>query len=319
MQQGTLYSAGKLTTRHVRVPSPPHVRVPSPPGPHAAKGLRLPFGRLFWTRDRGDSRLLSSQVLATNLSAIHYDGDGAIKDVRDLGSGLVTSVGVNLMSYDFTWAGGATLKQANYHAIGTGATAAASSDAWLQTAQGSTSLSGTTNGYMTGAQSVIANATGSPYSPVYQTVASFTFTGSVSVTEWILAINNSANVTGTATSTSSTSLTNTGAAFATGGNGLQLWTVETGVTTPVNTSPTTQPQLQVVTNTATSLTGLDNVWGAGTKSWLSLTNQAVSTPGGTSTYVVFPTAWDHKVFGVLSAISGDVIQFTYQLSINSGG
>lgn len=303
-----------------------HVTAPTPRMPHRVLGLRIPgVGRLLWTRDQGQATLLGDSVMLSSLSAIHRGPDGRIKEIRDLGSGLVTNAGVNLMSWDFTWAGGSTLKQANFHAIGTGTTAAASSDVFLQTAQGATNLSGTTNGYMTGTQSIIANATGSPFSPVYQTVATFTFTGAVAVTEWILTTGNGAIVSNSSTAgvtIATSSLTDTGAAFATAGNGIQTWTLEGGFaaqqTAPINTSPTTTPMFQIASNTATVATALSNSWVSGTKTWLSLTNQAVANPTN-KFYVVFPTAWDHKVFSVLNAASGDTIQFTYQLSINSGG
>lgn len=284
--------------------------------PHKARSIRIPgYGRVILTRDPGEAKSFAREHFMTSTMLVHRDGDGKLKEVRDLGSGLVTNAGVNLMAYDFTWAGGATLKQANYHAIGTGTTAAAASDAWLQTANGTTNVSGTTNGYMTGTQSLQPNASGTPYSPVYQTQATFTFTGAVAVTEWVLTIANGANITHAATATSSSSLTDTtNSPFASGGNGNQLWTVETGVTTPTNSTPTTQPMGQVKSNTTSVLTLLNP-----TPTWLSLDNTAVSTPTGTSNYVLFPTAWDHKVFSVVNAANGDTIQFTYQLSINSGG
>lgn len=289
------------------------------PRPRRATSIRLPGGRLILTRDRGQSKMVSRDYMLSNLQLVHRDGDGKIKDVRDEGSGLVTNAGVNLMSFDFTWAGGATLKQANFHAIGTGTTAATSSDVFLQTAQGTSNLSGTTNGYMTGTQNVIANATSTPWSPIYQTVATFTFTGAVAVTEWVLTIGNGANITHTSNSTTSTSLTDTtNSPFLGTGNGNQLWTVETGGATPVNT-PGTTPMGQVASNTTSVLTLLQNQWSSGTKTWLGINNQAVSTPTGASTYVLFPTAWDHKVFSVINAANGDTLQITYQLSINSGG
>lgn len=285
--------------------------------PHRACSIRLPGGRLIMTRDKGDSRLLSREQFISNLALIHRAGDGKIQDVRDLGSGLVTNAGVNLLANDFSWAGGATLKQANYHAIGTGTTAAAASDVYLQTAQGTTNLSGTTNGYMTGTQSLQPNATATPYSPVYQTVATFTATGAIAVTEWALTIGNAATISGTASATTSSSLTVAAAAFSGTGNGNQLWTVETSataITAPTNASPTTQPMGQVKSNTSTVLTLLNP-----TPTWLSLTNQAVATPSATSDYVLFPTAFDHKVFAAVNMASGDTLQITYGLSCNSGG
>jgi len=284
--------------------------------PRPARSVRLPgkLGRFWFTRDPGDARLFSSEYFMSALRLVHRGADGAVKDVRDLGSGLVTNAGVNLMSNDFSWTT-CTLKSANFHAIGTGSTAAAASDAFLQTPQGSTNLSGTTNGYMTGTQSVVANATGSPFSPIYQTVATFTATGAIAVTEWILAAGNFATITHTATATSATSLSDTTNSPFT--SGMVMGTVQTGTATPSNTSTT--PMLQIASQSTTVLTGLDNSWGSGTKTWLKGDNTAVGTPSGTSTYVVFPTAWDHKVFAAVNLANGDTLQTQYQLSINSGG
>src|SRR5581483_8066953 len=124
--------------------------------PHKARSLRIGKRRLIWTDDPGQSKMLADQVFASNLRLIHRGPDGVIKDIIDTGSGLVTNAGVNLMSNDFSWTN-CTLKQANFHAIGTGTTAAASSDVWLQTIASNANFSGTTNGYVTGTQAVIAN------------------------------------------------------------------------------------------------------------------------------------------------------------------
>lgn len=305
--KGSLGMGGDLSLR----------RIPAQ-RPHRARSFRVPGGRLILTRDRGDSRMMGNHYFMSNLRLIHRGPDGVVKDVRDTGSGLVTNAGVNLMSFDYSWTN-CTLKQANYHAIGTGTTAAAATDVWLQTAQGTTNLSGTTNGYMTGAQAVIANATGSPWSPIYQTTATFSATGAIAVTEWIVAITNAANISGTATATSTTTLTGTATPFGSS-NAQAQWTVEAlaSGTAPINT-PTTTAMLQVASNTTSVLTGIDNSWSTGSKTWLSIANQAVGTPSGTTLFVVFPTAWDHKVFSVVNLANGDTLQTQYQLSINSGG
>ena len=94
-----------------------------PQGPRPVKSMRVPGGRLMFTRDKGESTLLAGQQLVSNLSMVHKGGDGRVKDVADLGSGLVTNAGVNLMSYDMYWVPTYTksaLQAANYHAIGTG-------------------------------------------------------------------------------------------------------------------------------------------------------------------------------------------------------
>ena len=286
---------GDLETRVVRAPKP-----------HVARGIRTPFGRLLFTRDKGEGFIFAREHFLTQLTAKHFKA-GKLYDQYDLGSGLVTNVGVNMMANDFNWVAAATpfatLSAQNFHAIGTGATAAAATDFYLQTPQGTTNLSGTTNGYMTGTQSVVAPN-------VYQTVATFTATGAIAVTEWVLTMSNAANFSRTETGTpTATTFPDSGAAFTTTGNGLKGWTIEIS-STAVNT-PTTTVQGLVTSNTATQL----NIAGG----WFTLANAGASTPGATSAYVVYPTAWDHKVFSVINLANTDTLQFTYKLTVTSGG
>lgn len=278
------------------------------PATHKARSLRVPgFGRMIFTRDQGDATILSSEVFASNLAAYHRDGDGKIKDKYDLGSGLVTNIGVNLLANDWTLATAPVLKQMNFQGSGTGATAAAASDYYLQTAIGAGSLSGSTNGYMTGAQSWVTPNQ-------YRTVATFNYTATLAVTEWGLFNANAANFSGTATATGNNTLTNSGATFTTTGNGLMSWTVEASATA-VNT-PTTTAMGQVASNSATVLTILG---GSGSGQWLTLANASAANPSPTTTYVVYPSMWDHKVFAAINVVNGDSIQFTYTLTCNSGG
>lgn len=294
--QSSVGMAGDLATKRLR------------PSTHKAHSLRIPgLGRMILTRDSGDATILSNEVFATNLSAHHFDGDGLHKDSYDLGSGLVTNIGVNLMANDWTLATAPVLKQMNFHGSGTGTTAAAATDYYLQTAIGSGSLTGSTNGYMTGTQSWV-----SPNQ--YRTVATFNYTATLAVTEWALLNANGANFSGTATSTGNNTLTNTGASFTTTGNGLMSWTVEASATA-VNT-PTTTAMGQIASNSATVLTILGT---SGSGSWLTLANASASNPSGTTSYVVYPSMWDHKVFSAINVVSGDSIQFTYTLTVNSGG
>jgi len=266
---------------------------------------RLGDVRLMWARDRGDAYTPAHMVFQSNLDA-EVRRNGKLIEKANLGSGLVTNIGVNLMANDFSWAAGATLKQMNYHAIGTGTTAAAAADFFLQTAITSGSLTGSTNGYMTGTQSIGGNA--SPN--VYKTVATFTAAGSLAVTEWVLAMSNAAAFTGrTSTATSSSTLTDSGATFTTSGNGLAAWTTEIA-TSAINT-PTSTVMGQVASNTATALTLVEG--------WLTLANAAASTPSATSNYVVYPSIWDHKVFSAVNLSTSDTLQLTYSLTVTSGG
>jgi len=270
--------------------------------------LRVPkLGRFIWTSDQGDSKIFAREVFATNLSALHFNWRGEVIKAYNLGSGYVTNIGVNLMANDFQLATAPVLKSMNYHGIGTGSTPAAASDFYLQAPIAASSLTGSTNGYMTGTQSWV-----SPNQ--YQTVATFTFASAQAVSEWGLFNANATNYSGTATATSNNSLTDANATFATTAPGLTGWTVELA-TSAVN-SPTTTVMGQILANTATTLTILGS---SASSQWLTLANGSASVPAGTSTFVVYPSMWDHKVFAPLNVTAGDSIQFTYQLTIQSGG
>jgi hypothetical protein len=119
--------AGALTSELIRATQP-----------HRARSLRIPGTgrRLILTDDPGEATLLANEVFATNLGAVHRDGDGQLIDQYDLGSGLVTNMGVLALANDFAWSSSlnlSTLGTQNFHATGTGATAAAATDFQMQT------------------------------------------------------------------------------------------------------------------------------------------------------------------------------------------
>lgn len=218
-----------------------------------------------------------------------------------LGSGLVTNIGVLAMANDFAWSAQlnlATLALSNQHFTGTGATAAAATDFKLQTV----STNGGQNA-AAGTQTLLPSGT----VPKYQTVATSSYTGSEAVTEWGLFT--SATLTSTTgspfTATSATSWTDTGSAQTASSatvRGLQQTIVVPGTTAVwgLNTSNTTHV--------------------AQVPAWYNQSNGAAgSTPGGTEAFTIRPVMWDHKVFSALNVINGDTIQWTYQLTINSGG
>jgi hypothetical protein len=281
---------GDLATRLIQAPQP-----------HKAKVLRTPFGRLILSKDRGDSALLASDYFATNLGAVHRDGDGVVKDEYDLGSGLVTNVGVLAMANDFAWSAQlnlSTLGLANQHATGTGATAAAATDFKLQTV----STNGGQNP-VAGTQTLVPSGT----APAYRTVATISYTGVEAVTEWGLhSLSTLSATTGTPfTATTATSGTVTG--------------------TPLTaSSATVRGQQQMIV-----IPGTTAVWGLVTANstsvltipaWYNQSNGAAgSTPGATEAFTLRPVMWDHKVFSAINVASGDSIQFTYTLTINSGG
>lgn len=259
-----------------------------------------------WVRDpQGASEgFPGGLAFYTHLSANHIRG-GNLIHTHDLGSGLVTNVGVLALANDFAWAapsGAAinTIKLANWHASGTGSTAAAATDIKLQTASG--------NGGQTpvaGAQTLVSAAN----LQKYRTVATIAYTGTEAVTEWALL------TSGTLTAT-------TGSPFTSG-----TTTSGTVTATPLTASSST---LQGSQQTIFENTGATNPsWGlvlSNTTSvvtvpaWYRVSDgTAGDTPANTNTYVIRPVAWDHKVFAAINVVSGDSIQFTYTLTVTAGG
>lgn len=275
--------------------------------------------------------VFGDEAFDTNLSVKVFDKDGREKKVSEyfggnrfqrflykfiyrnrtslnLGSGLTTNVGALALANDWNLAapsGAAinTLKLANYHVSGTGATAAAATDIKLQTQS--------TNGGQTpvaGTQTLISAAN----LQKYQTVATIAYTGSEAVTEWGLLCG---TIGGAISAT-------TGTPFTAGSS-----TSGTVTGTPLTASSTTvQGQQQTVfenTGNATPSWGLvisNTTSVVNVPAWyLVSTGAAGATPANTNAYTIRPVMWDHKVFSAINVVNGDSIQYTYTLTVASGG
>lgn len=260
----------------------------------------------------GNERRVRDYFGGSRWQKLFYKGLYRNRTVLDLGSGLVTNVGVMAMANDPSWSASlnlATLKLANQHATGTGATAAAATDFKLQTpsAQGGQTL-------VAGAQSI--DSTSTMAVPKYKTVATITYTGTEAVTEWGLF---TSSVTGTAlsvttgtpmTAVTATTFTATGTPYTASSSsvqGLQQSIIMPGTTTVIG----------LINSNTTSVGTLVN---NGTTGWFTQAAQtAGSTPGSTEAFTLRPVMWDHKVFSAINVANGDSIQFTYTLTVNSGG
>lgn len=218
-----------------------------------------------------------------------------------LGSGLTTNVAAQAIANEWNLAGpsGApinTIKLANNHATGTGATGAAATDIALQTADAVTVQAGT--------QSLISAAN----SQKWQTVATMSGYGTEAVTEWGLFTNS------TLSSTTGTPLT---ASSSTGGTvtGTPLTASTTTVQGKqqniiVDTTASPNVYMLVQSNTTSTFSG---------PAWYKTTDgTAGTTPGTTDAIKWLPIMMDHKVFSAINTTSGDTIQFTYQQTIASG-
>lgn len=298
-------------SKEIRIPGVGRVAVRNPLY-HEASGFGV-----------GDVGIMGRGVPVGHLTAVVLDKDGkpkAAKDVMafwsrfwgnirgnspviDLGTGLVTNVGVLDMANEYAWANpsgavNTTLALANWHATGTGATAAAATDIKLQTVSvngGQTPVAGT--------QSLVSAAN----SQAYRSVATISYTGTEAVTEWGLHLASAlSSTTGTPfTATSATSGTATGTPFTASSStvaGQQHQIVVPGTTTVWGL---------ILSNTTSVLT---------IPAWYKVADgTAGSTPGSTEAYTLRPVMWDHKVFSAINVVNGDSIQFTYTVTINSGG
>jgi hypothetical protein len=262
---------------------------------------------------------MAGMMFDSRLFALHRDKHGhVIEDNRgdygrpipglgyDLGSGLVTDVGVFSMANDWAWSASlalATLNLANQHAWGTGATAAAATDIAVQTL-----AAPTTTTAVAGVQSILGTAA----VPKYQSVATITAGSTLTISEWGLhSLATLSSTTGTPfTATTATTWQDTGSlqtASSASVRGLQGTIVKAGTTTVygLNVSNTTH----VGTLAAIAAAG----W------WTVASSVAGSTPGATEAFSILPVMWDHKQFTGIGVNNLDTIQFTYQLQINSGG
>lgn len=273
---------------------------------------RIPFlGRIHIIQEKnGANWFPGGLAFNTNLTATLIR-NGKVQGTRDLGSGLVTNVGAMAIANEaITLASpsGArinTLFLSNWHATGTGATAAAVTDFKIQTIS--------TQGGQTpvaGAQTIDATTTGAV--PKYKTIATIAYTGNEAVTEWGLHTFNTLSTTTGSPFTAATATTFTVAA------------------TPFTASSSTVQglQQQIVIPGTTAVYGFiqSNTTSAGTLVnngttgwWTQAAGAAGATPGNTETYTLRPVMWDRKVFGAINVGAGDSIQFSYLLTITSGG
>jgi hypothetical protein len=276
--------------------------------------LKLPgLGRigLAWER-RGEAMFFPGGLgWQTNLTFRHFDHRHRLIEQRDLGSGLTTNVGSLALANDFAWSATNALNslfaKMKYHASGTGVTAAAATDIKLQTPStqgGQTPVVGT---------QVLVSAANLQK---YQTVATIAYTGAESVTEWALFSYGS-------TLPAVTNLTDaTGSPFTAGSA-----TTGTVTATPLTASSSTVMGQQMSIFDNTNATRIS--WGLVTSNtnavitvpaWYKTADGTAGTaPVNADTYVIRPIMFDHRIFTSVGVASGDSIQFTWTLTIASGG
>lgn len=126
------------------------------------------MGRILWTPDKGVGMLPAQMFFGTDLKA-SYIHNGELFEEYELGSGLVTTAGVNYLAADFN-DGASDISAFDWHHSGIGTTAAAVGDTTLENVTG-----------------VPARVSGTPSNPTanqYQSVATISYTSTLAITEW---------------------------------------------------------------------------------------------------------------------------------------
>lgn len=249
--------------------------------------------------NRKDASKLSGRAYNRLVKAWYY-GLYRSNPLLNLGSGLTTNVAAQATAAEavtLASPSGARINLlflANAHATGTGATAAAATDIKLGTNDAVVAVAG--------AQTFISAAN----SQKYQTVATLTGYGTEAVTEWGLHTSTTLSATTgspfTATTAASGTVTGTPlTASSSTVQGLQQNIVVAGTTTVYG----------FITSNTTSVINIP--------AWYKVADgTAGSTPGSTEAYTLRPILYDRKVFSAINTVSGDTIQFTYQLTVASG-
>lgn len=266
----------------------------------AAFGLPFIGGRIAYLPPQ-ETAITLRQLFSTDLS-FQLFRKGRLYEQGSLGSGLTTNAGQNLIAWNEVnnILSGPSLNSMKYHAIGTGTTADAATDYFLQTATGTTNLSGTTNGYMTGVNTVVTPNQ-------IQSVATFTATGAIAVTEWALANGNYNNLARTESGTpTSTSFPDSGATFT---------STYVGATVEINASAINTPTTTVMGLVTAVPNGTTLTIGGG---WYTLANASAGTPAASSPYVLYPTIFDRKQFAAINLTNTDTLQFTFTATAQSG-
>lgn len=267
------------------------------------------LGRLLWGLEKGSgARHGGGLQFGTNLKA-KYFRQGRYEGEVDLGSGAVTNIGVLALAGDSQWPQASIVtnlfKLLKYHASGKGVTAAAFTDINIET-------DSTVGGQTPVAGTQVFTHDQAATTQKWVSVATIAYTGTEAVTEWGLFNDTTlSRTTGTPfTNVTANTGTVTGApltASAAGAQGESQHVVKT----------TTTPRHALITSNTTSILTLSfsaaNAW------MVTSTGVVGSAPGNTEAYTLRPVMWDHKVFSAINVNNGDSIQFTYSLTISSGG
>ena len=268
------------------------------------------LGRIAFTRDQGEANLFSEHFLGTNLHVTMRDPSGYVLLDENLGSGLVTNVGVlALASIDIEKAIAKakepfnTFALARWHAWGTKATAAAATDVKLGTYAKPTETECVEGTNTLGT----ANGAGEPKLLSTGTIKA---ESTLKIVEWGLH---------------TSKLLSKGYGTA---EKFESVTVSSAKIAAANEFPESTSEARGIVNEILLATEAEEIWGLVTKNTKTVatvpafykqSTGAEKAPSGTSLFKVRPVLWDHKEFGQIEVESGNEITFKYELTVKSGG
>jgi hypothetical protein len=291
------------------------------------------IGRFAWTSDPGEAKLFARNMISTNLGAILRGPDyskrgqmhiGPILDEFDLGSGVVTNVGVTALALDSTWFANetenlATLNTLKFMNWGTGTTAAAQTNWRLQKQEVNESKN-----------KEAITVTSSVYSGILAGNAKLIVTGSleaketgpVAITEWGLfsAAKTEGSTAKAATAVTENKLTDTAKLEAPGST--ESKKNARGAQQYILFAKESEEAYATVVSNTTEVATLAKV--SGEKAWLKAgtegkgTVETATTPSATTKYQFYPVMWDHRVFSAINVEKGNKIEFPYELTIEGG-
>lgn len=274
------------------------------------------FGRFAYTRDPGEAKMFMSSMISTHLGAIVRQPDGKIVDEFDLGSGLVTNIGVTALANDSNWQTEAaepinTLNVCKFIDWGTGATAAAQTDFKLQTP--AENEAGKKEAVAATSSLLKFSATGNAKIIITGKLEA-NLAGPTAITEWGLF--SAAKIEGealkAATGTSATSLTDTAKLVKPGetASAAKVRGAQNYIVSCPNAE--TEAVYGLILKNTTEVATIPG--------WVkAAAAEAGATPSATAKYTIRPVMWDHRVFSAINVEKGNQIEFPYELEIKGGG
>ena len=291
--------------------------------------VHLPkLGRFAFTRDPGEAGLFKTAQFTTSLGAILYAPDrsvrgqvrkGEILDEFDLGSGLVTNIGVTALANDSNWFANttenlATLNTLKYMNWGTGTTAAAQTNWRLQTQ--AENEAGKKEGVAV-TSSVLSWLSAGNAKLIVTGKLEQNLAGPTAITEWGLF--SAAKTEGT------TPKAATGANTATALVDTAKFPAP-GLTESKKDARGAQ-QYVLWAKEAEEVYGLvlkNEETKATVPGWTKAgsegkgTTEVGANPSATSKYSFFPVMWDRRVFAPINVYEKNVVEFPYELTIEGG-